>query len=94
MTKQQLELFVEEDFPNGKHEEIRKPFKRKYVPGKDFWKPHYAYEVREWLTEYWEARNIPFPNNFSHMKARQLYAIYNSIRIRDMEKLEQARKRY
>ena len=53
--------------------------KRKRIPGRDFYVPKYAYELKDWISDYCGKNNRPFPKNFSKMRKKQLYAIYFSI---------------
>ena len=50
--------------------------RKKRIPGRDFYVPRYAYELKDWIKEYCERNNKDLPKKFSSMKKNQLYAIY------------------
>ena len=58
---------------------LKKHRKKKRIPGRDFHIPKYAYELKDWITNYCEKSDKPFPKNFSKMRKKQLYAVYFSI---------------
>jgi len=53
---------------------------RRYIPGRDFYIPKHAYELREWVRDYCRITKKELPKGLSKMRKKQLYAIYFGIR--------------
>ena len=53
---------------------------RRYIPGRDFCIPRFAYELRKWFIDYCRITKKELPKGLSKMRKKQLYAIYLNIR--------------
>jgi len=54
-------------------------FERMQKNKKEIYIPRFSYELKEFIKKYCKTKHKVLPNNFYHMKKKQLYAIYFNL---------------